>query len=462
VLGTALAWAMIRGLLAIAPERLPGMDTVALDGRVLAFTLACAASTGILFGIVPALIAGRAGATALVRSGAGQTGRGTRRTQQTLIAVQLALSMVLLVEAALFARSLGKLSAVDPGFRAGGLTTVLISLPRRYSDEQTFALTNDMLQRLSAHPGVERVTAATRVPFVGGTSSSPITIDRPNAATESRPRNTLQRYVLPDYFDVMGIRLIAGRAFNGDDREGGELVAIVSAAEVMRDFPGESPLGRLVKHQGKWRRIVGVVADVKYRGLGRDDEATIYVPYGQYIDGWPMFMIRGPAASAIGPAFKAMLREVESRATLTEVVSVSEAIGKSYAAERYRTVLVSAFGVMAALLAAVGLYGVSVRSASRRTREIGIRLALGGTGATVLRLLVVDAMRGVLIGLVFGVPAALLVGRGVAPYLFKVSPNDPLSFAVVSLVLVLATAIASVVPARVAGRSSPAVVLRAE
>ncbi|MEP6732750.1 MAG: ADOP family duplicated permease [bacterium] len=462
ILGTALAWLMLRALIAIAPERLPGMDSVSIDGRVLAFALVCAAMTGVLFGIVPAMTAGRAGASAIVRSGAGQSGHGARRVQRSLIALQLALSLVLLVEAVLLSTSLRKLSLVNPGFRPAGLTAVKVTLPRRYGDEPTRAFTASVIQRLSSYPGVERVTAATHVPFVSRGSSSPIELDRRSDVPPPPPHHTQQRYVEPGFFEVLGMRLVSGRFFNADDRANGELVAIVSASEVARDFAGRSPLGRQVKHQGQWRRIVGVVADVKYRDLAKEDEATIYVPFDQYVDASPVFLIRGSVAVGIAPAFKALLHELEPRATVTTISSVPTVIEKSYAAERYRTLLVSAFGAMAALLAAIGLYGVSIRTAKGRTRELGIRLALGGTSATVLRLLVKDAMAGVAIGLVVGVPAALLAGKMVAPYLFGISPDDPLVFFAVGVLLLTATAVASAIPAWKAGRLNPATVLRAD
>jgi ABC-type antimicrobial peptide transport system permease subunit len=207
---------------------------------------------------------------------------------------------------------------------------------------------------------------------------------------------------------------------------------------------------------------VGVVADVKYRELARDDEATIYVPFDQLPDATPVFLIRGDAGQNLHAAMSSILREVEPRATVVSVTTLPTAIAQSYSAERYRTVLVSAFGVMAALLAAIGLYGVSLRSARRRTREIGIRLAIGATSFAVLRLLVSDAMQGVAIGLAIGIPAALLAAQIVSPYLFRIAPNDPVVFASVALLLVIATAVASAIPARRAAHLNPAAVLRSE
>ncbi|MEP6618543.1 MAG: ABC transporter permease [bacterium] len=461
LIGTALAWLMIRGLVALSPERLPGMDDVALDGRVLAFTMACAAGTGVLFGIVPALLAGRSGAAAIIRSGAGESGRGARTVQRSLVAIQLALSMALLVEATLLAQSLRNLSKVDPGFQRNDLAAVRVMLPREFSTEQRLSFTSNMLQRLRAYPGVARATVSTHVPFVSGVNSSPVTVDHSEAAAAAA-RQTQQRYVEPGYFELLGMHLLSGRFFTPDDRDGGELVAVVSAAEVARDFGGVSPLGREVRHQGKWRRIVGVVADVKYRGLAREDEATIYVPYGQLPGSWPYFIIRGSAAAVMPAALTAMVHEVEPRAIMGPVTAIPGAIEKSYAAERFRAVLVSVFGGMAALLAVVGLYGVSIRTTKRRMREIGIRLALGGSRGSVVRLLVNDAMAGVAMGLAVGAPVALLAGRLVSPYLFGISPRDPIVFAGVAVSLAIATALASGIPARSAGRMNPAEVLRAD
>lgn len=463
ILGAACAWAMMRGLVAMAPQQLPGLDTVSIDGRVLLFTTIIAITTGLLFGIAPALVVGRTKGSLFGRAGAGQSAAGTRRLQRTLIAAQLALSTVLLVESVLLGRSLRKLGAVDPGFRPVGLTAFHVSMPWRTSDERSRAFTAEVMRRLAATPGVEGVTAAaSQIPFSGGASSSPV-LPEPTDPTNPRPAlHTQQRYVAAGFLETMGLHLVAGRTFNADDRAGAEPVAILSVSEAKRAFGNESPLGRRVKHQGAWRRIVGVVADVKFRGLALDDEPTIYAPFDQHPGTAPVFVVRGAAGRSIEPSLKAMIRQVDPTAVFVRTVTMPQLIQKSYAAERYRTLLVSVFGAMAAFLAAVGLYGVSVRAAGRRTREIGIRLALGGTTRTVVGLLVGDAMAGVAIGLAIGIPGALLAGRLVAPYLFRITASDPISFLTVSTLLVLVTAAASFLPARAAGSLNPATVLRGE
>ena len=465
VLGAVLAWMMMRGLIAAAPAKLPGIDQVAVNGRVLAFAVTCASLTGLLFGIVPAVVVARAGTGSLVRIGVGQSGRGTRQLQRLLIASQLALSLVLLVGAALLSRSLRELASVSPGFNAPSLTAVSIAVPRSYyrDDDRVRTFSTDLAARVGRIPGVERASISSGVPFVsGGGSSSPLTVEAPPGAPDARPRHTQQRYVQPGFFETMGMQLKVGRFFNADDRKGSEPVAIVSEEEVKRDFGGRQPLGMRVQHQRVWRRVVGVVADVKYRGLGQDNEPTVYIPIDQYVGGLPTLVVRGSVGPSFAQAMKAALREVEPDASVLKVEAIPQLIEKSYAAERYRTLIVTLFGIMASVLAAVGLYGVSVRAAARRNREIGVRIALGSSASRITRLLVGDAMAGVALGLAVGIPAALLAANLVRPYLFKVGATDPFSFGASALLLVAVTALASFLPARVAGRENPARVLRGE
>jgi predicted permease len=465
VLGAALAGMMMRGLIAAAPAKLPGIDQVALNGRVLVFAVTCATFTGLLFGVVPAFVVARTGTGSLVRIGVGHSGRGTRQLQRLLIASQLALSLILLVGAALLSRSLRALANVSPGFTASRLTSVSIAVPRSYyrDDDRVRSFSTDLVARVGQIPGVERASVSSSVPFVsGGGSSSPLTVETPPGAPEIRPRHTQQRYVQPGFFETMGMQLKAGRFFTAEDRNGSEPVAIVSEEEVKRDFGGRQPLGMRVQHQRVWRRVVGVVADVKYRGLGEVNEATVYIPLYQYVGGLPTLVIRGSVGPAFAQAVKATLREVEPDASVLKIEAIPQLIEKSYAAERYRTLIVTLFGIMASVLAAVGLYGVGVRAAARRNREIGVRIALGSSASGITRLLVGDAMAGVALGLAVGFPGALVAARLVRPYLFNVGPRDPVSFGASALLLVAVTALASFLPARVAGRENPAKVLRGD
>lgn len=464
VLGSALAWAFMRGLVALAPSQLPGLDGVQINLRVLGFALTVATTTGILFGVAPALTTGRSAVAALTRMGTGQSNRKGALLQRSLIAAQLALSTVLLTNALLLARSFDKLTSIDPGFRSSGVSVLRVSLPYQLfrEDDHIRTVVATIEQRVRSLPGVEDVVLTTTAPFSGGSNSSPIIVESPTGMDATiRGKHTQQRYVSSDYLQAMGIRLLSGRYFNAGDNASAPPVALVSAAEVKRDFGGRNPLGLRVRHQGKWREVVGVVADIKYSGLAQTDEPTIYVPFAQYPNTVLGFMVREQNATSL-QTFRRALREVEPNAVVTAVDPLTGLVAKSYSAERYRTVLILAFAIVAALLAAVGMYGVGTRAAVRRTREVGIRLALGSTNGAIAKLMVGDAMRGVVIGLVIGIPATLALGTFVQPFLFGVSTTDAPSFASTAMLLGVVTLLASYIPSRRASRSDPAMVLRGE
>ncbi|MEO7997975.1 MAG: ABC transporter permease, partial [Gemmatimonadaceae bacterium] len=464
VLGSALAWALMRGLVALAPSQLPGLDQVQINFRVLSFAMLVATATGLLFGVAPALTTGKAAVASLARIGTGQSNRKGAVLQRGLIAAQLALSTVLLTNALLLTRSFDKLTAVEPGFRSAGLSVVRFSLPyTMFKDaDRNRAAVSAIQQRMSSLPGVEGTVLTTSAPFTSGGNSSPVVVEGPNGPDASlRGQHTQQRYVSADYLQTMGVRLLSGRYFNIGDNASSTLVAIVSATEVKRDFGGRNPLGLRVRHQGKWREVVGVVSDVKYAGLAQIDEPTIYVPFEQNPNTSFALVIKERGNTTL-LAYRRALREVEVSAVVAGVDALPSLLAKSYSSERYRTVLIVAFAMVAALLAAVGMYGVGTRAAVRRTREVGIRLALGSTNTAIAKLMVGDAMRGVLIGLAIGIPSTLALGSFVQPFLFGVKTTDAPSYAATALLLVVVTLMASYVPSRRASNADPAMVLRGE
>jgi len=374
VLASGVAWAFMRGLVALAPIHIPGLDEVVINTRVLAFAALVATATGLLFGVAPALTAGRSAVASLTRLGTGQSGRRGALLQRGLIATQLALSVILLTNAFLLTRSFRQLTSINPGFRSSGITVARVSMPWELFREpdQNRAVARLMQERVAALPGVERVAIGSAAPFAGGGQSSPITIQNPDgSAPETVGQHTQQRYVGPGFFEIMGMRLLRGRLFDQTDNSSSNLVAVISAAEVRRDFNGRNPLGVRVQHQGKWRQIVGVVSDVKYRGLPTENEATIYVPFDQNpsVSFTVLAQERQTTTLAI---FRRALREVEPNAVITGVDPLKNLVAASYTSERYRTALIIAFASVAALLAAVGMYGVGSRSAARRTKEVGI------------------------------------------------------------------------------------------
>ncbi len=464
--GTLLAWWGTRLLVAIAPAGIPGLVRVRVDLHVLAFALGAVLVTGVLFGLGPALVLSHTSPGAVLRSSAGSSARHRGGMQRALVSVQLALSMVLLVGAGLLSRSLAKLTAVSPGFRADHLLVVRVAYPiDRLRDARWMRETyRSGIERLAALPGVTAVAAGSVAPFSQTASGTTVEIEGRNDEPGAPQRTVQQRNVTAGHFRAMEIRLLAGRDFTDADGAGAPPVAVISDAEARRDWPGESPLGRRLRMQGAWRAVVGIVADVKFRKLRSADEPTVYVPAAQESYGrWTPFLVRtrGDERAAV-PAIRAALREAAPSVVVVGADAMPELIRRSYADERYRTTLVSLFGLMAAVLAAVGMYGVTSRAVSGRMREMGIRVALGATAASVARLAVGYTLVGAMFGAGLGVVVALAATRVLAPFLFGVSATDPATYLGILLLLSLVGVAASWMPARRAGRVEPAIILRGE
>jgi putative ABC transport system permease protein len=268
--------------------------------------------------------------------------------------------------------------------------------------------------------------------------------------------------VFAGYFELMGIPLVAGRTFTPDDRSGGQPVVVVSAAMVRRDYPDGRAVGKHVQFQGAMRTIVGVVRDVKFRGLARDDEATVYAPFAQRTSYGGFVLRTALPPRAITASVRGAIALLDSRVTVSRVSVMDDLIRTSFAEERFRTTLVSLFGVLAALLAAIGMYGVTTRAVAGRAREVGIRVALGATPASVIGLIVRSTLGGVAIGVVGGVLAALVGARWAQDLLFEVDARDPLTYTAIIAFLGVVALLASWVPARRAARVHPAAVLRGE
>jgi putative ABC transport system permease protein len=461
--GVLLAWWGTRVIVALAPERIPGIQTAHVDARVLAVALAAATITGLLFGLAPAMTLATSGPAALLRSG--QTVRGRGGLQRVMIATELALSVVLLVGAGLLTRSLQKLSAVDPGFRTENMLTMRMSFAGRYWEDSIRVHTfyNQVMPRLRAIPGVSDVTLTTSVPFAGGSSSSPYLLPGEGDAERSSHKHEVQqRTIAANYFAVMGIPVIAGRAFSSEDRAGSTLVAIISEAAARRDFPTESAVGKQVMYQGSLRTIVGVVRDVKFRGLGAADQPAIYTPISQRQDLLDIVIRARADAATMTSAVRAAVRELDPAFVPGKAEIMDDLVRRSFGEERFRTALIALFGAIAAVLAAVGMYGVTSRAVSRRTREVGIRVALGATPRTVIAMIVNQTLAGVTIGVLIGAATAALASRVLVPYLFGVTSHDPATYGAIFMFLGLVSVLASWVPARRAGQVEPAIVLRGE
>ena len=461
-LGVLLAWWGTKAIVALAPPKIPGIQTATVDGRVLVVTLAAATVTGILFGLAPALALAETSPASLLR--AGQTIRGRGRLQRAMISVEVALSVVLLVGAGLLTRSLDKLSVVDPGFRTDHLLSVRLTMGdahRETSRVESFYM--DALTRLAALPGVAGVAGVSSAPFVGGTSSSPLLLPgEGDAEMRARKHEVRQHVVTGNYFATMGIAVLAGRPFTGDDRADASPVAIISESAARRDFPSESAIGKVVKYQGAWREIVGIVRDTKSTRLSTADQPTIYTPFSQRPSEMDLVVRTAGDPAAMTQPVREALRRAAPDVAITSADVVPSLIRRSFAEERFRTALIVLFACIAATLAAVGMYGVTSRAVARRTREVGIRVALGATARSVVAMIVRQTLLGVAVGAGAGAAAAFVASRVLAPYLFGITPHDPATYGVIFGVLAAVSLAASWWPAQRAGRVEPAMVLRGE
>jgi putative ABC transport system permease protein len=470
--GLALAVAFHRGLLALVADRIPvpRLDQVALDMPVLLFTILVALATGLLFGLVPALIATSTANDALREGGRHGAGPRSRRVLGMLVVAEVALSLVLLAGAGLLIRSFVRLQNISPGFRAEGVLTARVQLPvARYPDEpSTSAFVRNVTGRLAAVPGVQSAAAVTFLPMAGpGIGTSFYRADRPAPAAGEAP-TTEVRPVTPGFFRTMGIPFLAGRDFTAADAASAPLVAVVSESLVRRQFPGENPLAMRLHVSigpaaGMNVAIIGVVGDIKMSTLDSETRAAVYLPHPQLPIGILTFLVRSDMEPlSLSKSVAAAVHAVDAELPVADVRTLQDVVDATLARPRTVSVLLSVFALMALVLAGVGVYGVMAYAVSQRTQEIGVRMALGATSESVFRLVLGQALRLVAIGVAIGLLAAGGLTRWLETLLYDTAPLDPLTFAVTAIVLIVVATVASYVPARRGTRIAPMEALRAE
>ncbi|HEX2190751.1 MAG TPA: ABC transporter permease [Longimicrobiaceae bacterium] len=464
--GLLLAYWGVQLLGGLLPAELPGADEVRIDARVLAFTAALSLGVGLLAGLAPALLASRTelGGALRERSGSG-AGRGRWSwLRSALVPSQVALALVLTLGAGLMLRSFRELRAVDPGFRAGGVLTLRVLPPSAgYAEaERRVAYWDAVLSRLAALPGVESVGAIHLLPLGGSNWNPPLTIE----GREDRPVVDW-RVATPGYFATAGVPVLRGRGFTAADREGAPPVALVSATLARTLFPGEDPIGRRVhtgfEGKGNWVEIVGVVGDTRDQTLAGAPNPQMYRPQAQAAMNAMTVMVRSRLDPALlAPSAREAVWSVDRDVPVSDVQPLERVVAESIARPRLLVLLLGGFGALALLLGGIGIYGVVSYGADRRSREFGVRMALGARPGEVLRLVLAGAGRLAAVGLAAGVAASLALTRLLAGQLYGVRPTDPATYLAVAALLAAVVLLAAYLPARRATRVDPVVALRAD
>lgn len=462
--GLALAAAGTQLLPRYAPERIPFLKHVTLNGRVVAFALLTTLLTGVLFGLAPALAAFRARLSETLKEGSLAAGesRGRHRFRGAVVVSEVAIAMLLTIGATLTMRTLLRLQATNPGFDAEGVLTASITLPatRYATPEQRFAFYERLLGRIRVTPGVEAASMVSLIPLGGSNTGRTFVIEGQPARRPEDAPIFWRRVVDPDYFRVMKIPLVRGRVFTPQDAASPR-VAIINEAMARRSWPGVDPVGKRFGNGRSWLTVVGVVGDVKFSSLTKDAELEFYELYRQASIADMILAVRTSTdPQRLGPALRQAVLETDPSQPISRVIPMAHYVSDAVGTPRWSALLLTAFGTTAVLLAAVGIYGVISFSVTRRTREIGIRIALGAAGRDVMRTVVGEAVGLACAGIAIGIGGALALHRVLQGMLFGVSATDPSAYVAVSALLIGIAALAAYVPARRAMRIDPAAALR--
>lgn len=459
-LGLFLAVWSVPILLTFSPAELRDVHGIILNREVLSFSILASMLTGILFGLVPAIYASRANFSEALRDADRGSTLGRIRGRGILIAGEVAVSIILLIGAGLMLKSFAKLTHVDPGFNADRLLVFNIGYPPSADVARQTAFYQQVIERLRALPGVTAAGAVSRLPLSGGNSTRSF-----NLPGSDKNHDADIRVSTPDYLATMGIPLLKGRNLNEHDTSGTPLVAVINEIGARNVFGGADPLGKYITNFGPKNeklQIVGVVGNVRHVGLEAQPRAEIYQPSGQAQ--WPsMFVAVRTATSnprALISAVQNAVWSVDDNVPLANLRTMRDMIAASVVRQKFAMLLLAIFAGLAVCLAAIGLYGVISYSVSQRTREIGIRVALGARRGDVLRQVIGQGMLFAAIGVAAGVLVSLGMARLIANLLFAVSPTDSATFAGVATLLSLVALLACWLPARRASTVDPMVALR--
>jgi predicted permease len=468
--GIALAMLAVQGLAAFAPVSLPRVNKIAIDSRVLAFTAAISILTSVIFGLVPAWRGASLGMQQKLAVDSRSSVGAPSRARSVLVVADLALALVLLAGAGLMLRTIVALTHANPGFNAERILSLQFSLVgKAYAEDPAVVVfQNRTLEKLRAIPGVEGAALAGQIPFGGNADCWGFHVNgrmKPNPVDDP----CVERYgITQDYLRVMGVLVLNGRTFTDADTTAGQPVIVISQSTARTVWGSENPIGAQVRigahTRGPWRTIIGVVADVHHDDLTEPLAPAMYTPQTQITDSYLTAVVKSTTrdAAVLAAPARAVLRELDPTVPVYDVATLSSLIEKSAAQRRFVMRLLAGFAIVSVLLAAIGLYGVVSHGVAQRTREVGVRLALGAQRGDVLRLVLSSGLSLVALGVAGGLAAAFAATRYLGTLMFGVSPVDPPTFAAAAALLILVALLAHWVPIRRALRIDPATALRAE
>ncbi len=471
VLGLLLARLSMRVLVALIPTGLPGASQLSIDGRLLAFTLGISLLTGIVFGIAPALETTSLEVSEKLKEG-GRAGVGgkRRRFRDALVVAEVALALILLVSAGLLLQTLRNLHAIDAGFNPENILTMSTRLPSpKYADpSKRLAYFEAVVQKIRGLPSVVSAGFTSNLPFTSQGYTADFSIEgRPFAPGTSQ--NALYREVTNDYLQTLRVRLLEGRLFGNDDRANSLPVVIINETFKKQYWPNESPLGKRIQTSGDntpFQTIVGVVADVRERGLELDMKPAVYLPVMQLPFGWntphQLAIRTAMDPHAIAKAAREAIWAVDRDQPIADVRTMDDIVDLEVANHKQQTALLGTFAALALVLASLGIYGVLSYAVTQRTREIGVRVALGASIGDVTRMVVGHGIALTVLGIAIGTGVALAVTRSMTKLLVGVKAADPAIYVAVAVLLSIVALVACYVPAARAARVDPTVALREE
>jgi putative ABC transport system permease protein len=474
IAGLAVAAAAVPLLSLLVPDTLPVASQPSLDLRVLALAAAITALTGLGFGVLPALrVGGRTGGDlSALREGVGAGGGKKQRLRNVLVAVEVAVSVVLLISSGLLIRAVWRIQSIDPGFVPERVVALRTVLPRPKYDltQRRLQFYNRVLTDVRALPGVQSAGYITGLPMVMTGRITSVVIPGREVRAGFRDEVVTVRSVTSQYFRTMGIPLLRGRDIEEGDIRGRANAAVVSESFAKHYWPGEDPIGRTFEARGEVRAVAGVVGDVKVRGLERAEEPQLYLSAGQvpdtaFINDDPKDLVirySGAGGRALLPAVRDIVHAADPEQPISNVVTLDEVVAGETATRRAQLRVLGALAAIALLLCGVGIYGLLAYTVAQQSREIGVRLALGAEPSSVARMIVSKAMKLTLVGLVPGVLVAYAAALGMRALLFGVAPADPATILGAVVLVCVMTLAGSLVPVLRAVRVNPMLVLRAE